>query len=178
MWERLHLLSTRETICEEGWPSLLCHNVKGDVGEAGTVGSLDGRAVEAKHEELWRGSFSCVLSNTYNPPLSWPCMRTVRVERSLTKQEVGWNSKNTWLSAANLETLRRFFVISGTWRSCFKASVLEGMNDDENEVWPMWWIGRPLPFPTNTSSDEGNCDLVRRLLRFGVRWWVAPESGY
>ena len=66
----------------------------------------------------------------------------------------------------------------GAWRSCFKASVLEKMNDNENDVWPMWWIRRPLLFPTKTSSYERNYNLVMRLLRFSVRWSVAPKSKY
>ena len=64
-------------------------------------------------------SFLYILSNTYNPTLSCPCKRTTLVARSLTKQEMGWNSKDTWLSLANFETLRRFLMISGTYRSCF-----------------------------------------------------------
>ena len=39
-------------------------------------------------------------------------------------------------------------------------------------------IRSPLPFPTRTCSDVGNYDLIIRLLRLGVRWFVAVESGY
>ena len=45
----LHLLSAIEIICEEGWPSLLCHNTKGDIDEV-DVGFLEGRALNAKQE--------------------------------------------------------------------------------------------------------------------------------
>ena len=45
----------------------------------------------------------------YKPPSRLPQSSTSPVARSFTRQKRGWNSKNTELSRANLDTLKQFF---------------------------------------------------------------------
>ena len=149
----LHLLRTCDTVWSDGWPRLLC-NSSNDVLIAAIVISLKKVGVVTTMLSLqgtidYWGCEEWVfkLSNTYGPPLSWPLGRTILVVRSLKKQEVGCNSKYTRLSLANLKTLSRFLE--------YEAIVLvqvfcTDQTENENDVVPMWWIGRPFPFPMKT----------------------------
>ena len=50
---------------------------------------------------------------------------------SLTRQKEGWNSKKTWLSEQNWETLRRFLVIKGTWRTLLRIKEWERWGEEQ-----------------------------------------------
>ena len=78
-------------------------------------------------------SWICDESNAYRPPLSLPSRTTILETWSLTRQKLGWNSKNTLLSLANLDTLNKFFVILGTWRRWFKDRSWEAKGEENYE---------------------------------------------
>ena len=100
MW-KITFVEYKRQIFAERCPNLSCHRLNDEwafssVAAAVEVfGEID---VVVKHErkeifELWELEdgfhwwliLSCVLSNTYSPPLSCPCKRIVLVARSLTK---------------------------------------------------------------------------------------------
>ena len=70
---------------------------------------------------LWGVEINEVRSNSYKPFLRVRFMRMTWVTWSLTKQELGKNSKYTLLSFANLETLGKFFFSMGTWSKDLRA---------------------------------------------------------
>ena len=81
------------------------------------------------------------------------------------------------MSFANLETLRRFFVIEWTKSIWFKESTLE-VREESKKEWPICEIDKPEPSPMCTLSWPVNLVLCWRLLAFGVTWFETPESGY
>ena len=103
--------------------------------------------------------------------------RTVLVTWFLTKHWLEWNLKNTSLSWANLETLKRFLEVDGMWRSYFRTRSLDE-NWEGKVDWPMCWIARPVPSPIWIWSFHVYVSRIMRLLGFGVQWLVALESGY
>ena len=63
--------------------------------------------------------------NSYRPYLRWPWSRAFFVTWSLTRNNLGWNSKKVSLSVQNLETLMRLVVRRRTWKTFFKCKTLQ-----------------------------------------------------
>ena len=78
---------TLETTLVEGWPSRSCQTEE-DVRSQ--------RRAWGEAVKLW-----FPREKTYRPFLSCPRSRVFHVERSLKKQDSGWNSRRTLLSAVN-----------------------------------------------------------------------------
>ena len=64
-----------------------------------------------------------------------------------TRQWLGWNSKNTPLSSANLPTLIGFLVIVGTCKCWFKDKDTLGLIGETKVEEPVELMGKPCPLP-------------------------------
>lgn len=118
---------------------------------------------------LWWGN-----SSRYNPSLSLPCSINFFVDKSLTKQQEGWNSMKALLSEVSCDTLIKFFLISGTCSNLFSTNVLSfkaGIC-----VVPKCEMLNLLPFPTTTFSLP-TYSLAKAIFPFSdVMWLLAPVS--
>ena len=160
------------TTLTEGWPNLACQRSK-------TFGFIESQGFETIQvwtlqvftvEDDWKMlKVACGWarhkfdeSNEYRPSLTFPVRRMAWESWSLTKRASEWNSKKMLLFFANMETLRRFFVIEGTKSIWFQESTL-GVREESKEKWPIREIDKPEPSPMCTLSSPVNSVLCWRL---------------